>query len=719
MLESKHRQAEWQTARTRSGARRVKIGVIFFVCLAFWQTFDALSRRKLFASESEYIQTQVLSRIRQRSISRGRYQSLIGGSTDIRPIDEDDDEEASHEYELQPEELSILADQTHQDALDVQTTMSETLNIVSDPSLPTTYPSYPETAAQHDQMKTLPDVISIPFEDAVADVVLAGWEDEWFANAHFDAGTWGNLAEPKIDFVYTWVNGSEVAFQDTKYPYELESPLNDPEGTWLNSHGVNRYRDWDELRYSVRTVERFAQSFRNKIQILVNSVGREGDARVATLDEPAEIAGRQKPLWIKDDDNTKDVVEILTQEEFFDESEAACLPTFNSLAIESQIYNTKSTTDRFFALSDDMFLGKPHAASDLYSPLFGPTMGFKIQKYNTRELPSDQETRLFGEKPYLIYTSWLLNQRFGERPRKGQVHFGHSLSRSVMREAIKSFPGPARKSTCQRFRGELGSQLYPWYVAFHYTIERHREALLWSYIMLRADANSDGNLDWTERQAVMADLDEGLSRESNATYRVRQSYRVDEALESAGLERPKVNLDTLWTSLDGPSTIHHIHCPEFKVNECLATGFSTQSSDEFHVNPVFSSASIFERVTRQIPSCGDCLLKLILNRVESGLEPLLPHASTQAELRQVVIKALAKYQYTIVEPDALFVMVTDAPQVQHVLLKRIFEQQREVGQLCLNDDVASEDEHMVNEVRESMMEVLRGMAPEPSIFEVI
>lgn len=70
-----------------------------------------------------------------------------------------------------------------------------------------------------------------------------------------------------------------------------------------------------------------------------------------------------------------------------------------------------------------MFLGKAHAASDLYSPLFGPTMGFKTNSYNTKDPPTDIDARRFGEKPFLIYTSWLLNRRFGGRKRKGQVHF--------------------------------------------------------------------------------------------------------------------------------------------------------------------------------------------------------------------------------------------------------------------------------------------------------
>jgi hypothetical protein len=65
------------------------------------------------------------------------------------------------------------------------------------------FPPYIAYANMVEQGESLPDIIHIPFEDATKDVVLAGWEDEWFANAEVDAAKWGKIKEPKIDFVYT------------------------------------------------------------------------------------------------------------------------------------------------------------------------------------------------------------------------------------------------------------------------------------------------------------------------------------------------------------------------------------------------------------------------------------------------------------------------------------------------------------------------------------
>ncbi|KAH7374428.1 hypothetical protein B0T11DRAFT_217663 [Plectosphaerella cucumerina] len=557
----------------------------------------------------------------------------------------------------------------------------------------------------------LPDIVHVPIEDAVANEELQGWEDEWFSQATFDAETWGALAEPKIDFVYTWVNGSDKDFVATMRPYEKKSILNDPEGEWIASHGSNRYRSWDELRYSIRSVERFAGAFLNQIQILVNAV----DSR-KTLGQFT----KQRPTWLRDDEATNNAVRVLSQEEFFDADVLGALPSFNSLTIESQLYNTPSDVDRFFALSDDMILGRHHAAADIFSPLYGPTLGFKVNGYNTQSQPTEADARRFGEKPFLIYTSWLLNRRFGLRKRKGQVHFGHSMSRSLALEVRNTFPRPSLHSACQRFRGETGFQLYTWYAAFHYTIERHREALLYSYLVLRSDANDDGNLDWDERSTIMAEIEEGIGREGKS-FRTRQYYNVTENHRLVGLEPPQVNREVLWTSLDGPAAIKDLECDEFNVNECLAPGFSSDVSDAGHRSLVFDKAVIFDRVARQDPACGDCLLKLILNRQKAGMEPLLPHKSTP-EKRAIVLKALKRYQYSIVEPDALFVMVTDSEQVEHTLFDRLSQRSSEgklqVGQLCLNDDVTTKDIVQLEELQNLMFKLFNELVPQPSKFEI-
>lgn len=189
------------------------------------------------------------------------------------------------------------------------------------------------------------------------------------------------------------VNGSDSRFKTIRHKYELASPLNDADGKWRARHSVNRYRDWDELKYSFRSLDRYAKSFINKVQVLVNSVP-------VSKSNSTSVFQPQRPVWLKDDDTISRDIQILAQEDFFDPTTKECLPSFNSLSLETQIYNTPSTSDQLVALSDDMFLGAPHSASDFFSPLFGPMLAFKRNHYNVKDM-SKADVPTFGEKPYL------------------------------------------------------------------------------------------------------------------------------------------------------------------------------------------------------------------------------------------------------------------------------------------------------------------------------
>jgi hypothetical protein len=137
-------------------------------------------------------------------------------------------------------------------------------------------------------------------------------------------------------------------------------------------------------------------------------------------------------------------------------------------------------------------------------------------------------------------------------------------------------------------------------------------------------------------------------------YRDRQYYRVGDPLTEAGLEAPKVNTEILWTSMDGPVTIKDLECGIFDTEECLAPGVSMAFSDAQSRSPVFASAAVFDRIARQSPRCGDCLLKLVLNQRRAGLGPVLPHSIEKPQQCETVVKALMRFQYTIVQPDASF-----------------------------------------------------------------
>ena len=80
---------------------------------------------------------------------------------------------------------------------------------------PRRFPPYAEYAMLDEKAEALPDIVHIPFEVSTADVVLEGWEDEWFADAKLNVAKWGKIEEPKIDFVYTCKKRELLLWENT------------------------------------------------------------------------------------------------------------------------------------------------------------------------------------------------------------------------------------------------------------------------------------------------------------------------------------------------------------------------------------------------------------------------------------------------------------------------------------------------------------------------
>jgi hypothetical protein len=92
------------------------------------------------------------------------------------------------EEPAQPQNLKVKPSPI--ETLDVQTPWSEHYD----------FPSWDECQELKEKADGLPDLLHVPFEVSVKDVVLEGWEDEWISKARYLGP---KLKEPKIDFVYT------------------------------------------------------------------------------------------------------------------------------------------------------------------------------------------------------------------------------------------------------------------------------------------------------------------------------------------------------------------------------------------------------------------------------------------------------------------------------------------------------------------------------------
>lgn len=133
----------------------------------------------------------------------------------------------------------------------------------------------------------------------------------------------------KIDFVIPWVNGSDLNWLTEKEQYKP--------GT-LADASSHRYRDWDNLQYWFRGVEKFAP-WVHKIYF---------------------ITWGHVPAWL----NIKHPkLQIVNHKDYIP---TQYLPTFSANPIELNMHRIKGLEEKFVYFNDDMFLVSPVNECDFF-----------------------------------------------------------------------------------------------------------------------------------------------------------------------------------------------------------------------------------------------------------------------------------------------------------------------------------------------------------------
>ncbi|CAD6885387.1 unnamed protein product [Tilletia caries] len=174
----------------------------------------------------------------------------------------------------------------------------------------------------------------------------------------------------------------------------------------------------------------------------------------------------------------------------------AVLPTFNSMAIEAYLGDQAGLGDVLLSANDDFFLAGHLRAEDVHTPLYGLVL--RLQSHlpvigSESGFLSKWDHVKGGEWPSYRRSAYLLDQRFGRREqgRRYLSHVHKSLHRSLLEESRIMFDRPIREAAGSRFRGSTESVNTP-FLAQTFVVERHREALLWTFFMLRHDVDADG-----------------------------------------------------------------------------------------------------------------------------------------------------------------------------------------------------------------------------------
>lgn len=217
-----------------------------------------------------------------------------------------------------------------------------------------------------------------------------------------------------IDLVYLWVDGSDPAWIAKR---------NKAKGVTGNeSHNCEaRWRDNDELKYSLRSIEKFAP-WVNRVFIVTDN---------------------QCPSWL-DASNPK--VQVVDHSQIFP---ADALPIFNSQAIESVMYKIPGLSEHFIYGNDDMLLAAPVEPSDFFNE-DGTTIvrlsGTRMR--DKKRFTGDMYVRVVHKMRDYIY------ERFGVKVQYKPHHNLDAYRVSDFEKCVELCPEAWKATAYSRFRSE-------------------------------------------------------------------------------------------------------------------------------------------------------------------------------------------------------------------------------------------------------------------------
>ena len=325
------------------------------------------------------------------------------------------------------------------------------------------------------------------------------------------------MNEP-IDAVYTWVDDADTAWAE-RARGAREALGRDAGELHTSSMSGSRFRNRDELRYSLRSLERYAP-FLRKVFL---------------------VTDRQRPPWLAD---VRSDIEVVDHRDIFPSLDD--LPTFNSRAIECHLHRIEGLSERFIYFNDDVLLCRATTPADYFD-----AAGRPLVYLDRRDVVWDAGDAAF-DRPVnsaVRNSSRLLESLGHARIQKRIDHVPYALRRSVMGEIWDRFPEALEASSSHPFRNprdvKLTSALFQYYLLAQdkaVAIERRSASYVKltarSFAVLRLLAELALHL-WNRSKGVkfLSINDAGNLVESQLVERIVESYLRSTYPRSCRFER--------------------------------------------------------------------------------------------------------------------------------------------------------------------------------------
>ncbi len=206
----------------------------------------------------------------------------------------------------------------------------------------------------------------------------------------------------EIDLVYMWVDGSDPEWRARKnrfLPEDQRMEIN------IDAAGDCRYADNDELRYSLRSVERYAPWVR-RIHIVTDD---------------------QVPEWL---DTSHPKIHMVSHRDIMP---AEILPTFNSTAIEYHIHKIEGLSEHFLFANDDTLFAEPVTPG-----FFFAGEGRPIVRLKDEHLKKHAKVSIYSHT--ILQMQGLVRKRFGRCTTLAPHHNVDAYTRTGFAECHADFP---------------------------------------------------------------------------------------------------------------------------------------------------------------------------------------------------------------------------------------------------------------------------------------
>ena len=243
-----------------------------------------------------------------------------------------------------------------------------------------------------------------------------------------------------IDFVVTWVDGNDPAWQKERAETLALKELN------ASGNGVCRYRDWPSFRYWFRAVETYAPWVRYVHLVTWGHV----------------------PEWLKLDCPK---LRIVNHKDYVPDE---YLPTFNCQPLELNLFRIPDLSERFVYFNNDVLLARPVKPSDFFSGgkplytgvaypyinrdnevptyLFFNTYGIANKKNNIQECMKRHPEKWFSHKYGRMLKYNLEAWRNAGIPSMYFTHMGAPYCKSTMEQTWQKYKKECVYSSEQKIR---------------------------------------------------------------------------------------------------------------------------------------------------------------------------------------------------------------------------------------------------------------------------